>query len=115
MTQKLDVVTIIDTEFQYQPCQIVHDTNDETLEGLSCCEMLESIQTHSFLVQEEGVWNQGCCDHQKLMNHVVVMVIHNEFQSLPCLTLYHTYKETLEGSRCYEMFETVQAHSIILV
>ena len=113
MTQKLVVVTIIDTEFQHQPCLIIHDANDETLEGLSCCEMLESIQTRSFLVQEEGVWNQDC-HHQKLMNHVVVMVINNEFQSLPCLTLYHTYKETLEGSRCYEMIESVQAHLILV-
>ena len=50
------VVTIIEHIYQSQPSQTVHYTYDETLEGLRCCETLESIQTCSILV-----WNKGYC------------------------------------------------------
>ena len=104
----------MDTEFQSQPCLTIHYTHDVTLEGSSCCEMLDSVQTHLILVWKvvEGLAtfvtthdpNTGCG------NHYVV----NEFQSQPCLTIYHTYDETLEGSSCCEMLESVPTHLILV-
>ena len=54
MTQKHVVKTHTDNKFQSQPDQTIHHTNDETLEGLSCCEieMLESVQAHMILVSK---------------------------------------------------------------
>ena len=52
MTQKQVVVTMLDTEFQSQPSLTIHHTNDETLDGSSCYQFLESTQTHSILVQK---------------------------------------------------------------
>ena len=54
MTQKQVVVTILDNEFQSQPCLTIHYTNDETVEGSSHFEMLESVQTHSNLEEKVG-------------------------------------------------------------
>eukprot|EP00956_Cyclotella_meneghiniana_P022031 scaffold40976_cov60-Cyclotella_meneghiniana.AAC.1 len=44
------VVTIIEHTYQSQPCLTIHYTYDETLGGLRCCEVLESIQTYSIRV-----------------------------------------------------------------
>ena len=51
VTEKV-VVTIADAKPQYEPCLTIHYTSDEILEGSSCCELLELIQTHSILVQK---------------------------------------------------------------
>ena len=56
MTQKQLVVTIVDAEFQSQPCVIIHYTHDETLEESSCCQLRELVQTHLiFGVKSRGV------------------------------------------------------------
>ena len=55
MTQKQLVVTIVEAKFQSQSCLTIHHTYDETLEGSSCCEALESVQTHLILVWKVGV------------------------------------------------------------
>ena len=59
MTQKQVVVTIVDTEFKSQPCPTIHHTFNESLEGSSCWERLDSTQTLSNLVWIVGVWNQN--------------------------------------------------------
>ena len=56
MTQKQLVVTTVDTEVQSQHCLTIHYTYDETLEGSSCCQLLELVQTHLiFGVKSRGV------------------------------------------------------------
>ena len=50
MTKTQVVVTILEHIYQPQPCKTIHYTKDETLEGFRCCELPESIQTHSILV-----------------------------------------------------------------
>ena len=54
MTQKQVVVTILDNEFKSQACVTIYYTNDETLEGSSCYELLELVQTHPILEQKVG-------------------------------------------------------------
>ena len=50
------MVTIVDVKIQSQPCIISDYTHDETLEGSSCCELLEFVQTHVILcVKSRGV------------------------------------------------------------
>ena len=68
------VVTIIDTQFQSQPCLNIYYTYDETLEASSCCQLPELVQAHLILVYKVGVWiseivtthdskqKSGCCD-----------------------------------------------------
>ena len=46
MTQNQFAVTISDNQFHSQPCLTIHYTYDETLEGSSCCQLLELVQTH---------------------------------------------------------------------
>ena len=87
MTLKHVVVTILETKFQSQPCQIICYTNDRTFKGSSCCQLLESVQTnlvlegwswcqliessvqtHSIFVQNEGV--QNCYCQHLWLNHL---------------------------------------------
>ena len=35
--------------FQSQPCTTIHHTYNETLEGLRCCELPKSVQSHSMV------------------------------------------------------------------
>ena len=42
------------------------------------------------------------------------MVVDNEFKSQPCLTIYYTYGETLEGLSWCELPDLVPAHSILV-
>ena len=42
------------------------------------------------------------------------MVVEDEFQSQPCLTIYYTNGEILEGSSWYELPDLVQSHSILV-
>ena len=67
------VVTFVNDEFQSPPSPTIHDTYNETLEGLGCCEMAESVSTHTIWVwkvsmgQPKFVPSQsskiGCGDH----------------------------------------------------
>ena len=47
------VVTILEPIYQSQHSPTIHYIHNETLEGSSCCEFLESIQTYSILM-----WNR---------------------------------------------------------
>ena len=52
------VVMVVQDELKSQPCKTIHYTYNEILEGLRCCELPESVQTHSTLgwtVEEERV------------------------------------------------------------
>ena len=113
MIQKQVVVIILDIKVQSQPCLSIYCTNDETLEGSSCCQLLELVQTHLILVQKVGVWNQNC-HHPWLKSQGVVMVIHHKIKSLLYLTMYNTYNEILEGCSCCEMLESVQTHLFLM-
>ena len=44
----------------------------------------------------------------------VVMVIHDELKSEPCLTIHYTYNEILEGLRCCELSESLQTFCILI-
>ena len=46
----------------------------------------------------------------------MLSVVDNEFQSQPCLTIYYTNGEILEGSSQYEyeLPDLVQSHSILV-
>ena len=48
--QKHVVVTIIEHIHQSQPSLTIHHNYNEKLEGLRCCEIVESIQPHSIFV-----------------------------------------------------------------
>ena len=46
------VVMIIHDELKSQPCKTIHYTYNKILEGLRCCELSESVQTHWILVSK---------------------------------------------------------------
>ena len=48
------VVMVVEYEFKSQPFTTIHYTYNETLEGLRCCELPESVQTHAILCVESG-------------------------------------------------------------
>ena len=84
------VVMVVDDEFKSQPCKTIHYTYNETLEGLRCCELPESVQTHSILVWKVGKgqaisdpthdWKTRCGDHCR--PHRAIS---------PSPTIYYTY------------------------
>ena len=43
---------VVEGEFQSQPFLTIYYTNGEKLEGLGCCELSESVSTHSIWVQK---------------------------------------------------------------
>ena len=49
------VVMVVGDEFQSQLCLTIQYTNGERLEGLRCCELPESVSTHSIWVQKVGL------------------------------------------------------------
>ena len=44
----------------------------------------------------------------------MLRVVDDEFQSQPCLTIYYTNGEILEGLSWYELPDLVQSHSILV-
>ena len=104
-------MTILEPTQQSPPSPAIHHTHSEMLEGLRCCDILESIQTCTILVWKVGYWSWSCC-HWRLKSWCVVIVIHVEFKSQPCKTIHHTYNETLKGLRCCQLPESVQTYSI---
>ena len=48
------------------------------------------------------------------LNQVVVIVVHNEFQSQPCLIICYINDETLKGSSCCQLPESIQTHWILV-
>ena len=51
--------------------------------------------------------------HEK--NQGVMTIVYEELQSQGYLTIYYIYNNTLEGSSCCEMLESVQTHSILVL
>eukprot|EP00956_Cyclotella_meneghiniana_P028891 scaffold68509_cov48-Cyclotella_meneghiniana.AAC.1 len=43
---------VVDDEFKSQPRITIHYTYGERMEGLRCCELTKSVQTHSILVSK---------------------------------------------------------------
>ena len=93
------------------PFLTIHYTYNDTLEGLRCCEMAESVSTGSILVWNVGAMHQTF-HHPWLKSQGVVTVVENEFQSEPSPTIHYTYNDTLEGLGCCELPETVSTHTI---
>ena len=83
------VVMVVEDEFQsqLQPCLTVKYTNDERLEGLGCCELPESVSTHSMWVQKVSMgkakfvpyqsWKIGCGDHFRAHTPIWTMYNHS--------------------------------------
>ena len=67
------VMTVVEYEFQSPPSQIIHYAYGDTLEGLGCCELHESVSTHTIWVRKVSMgqakfvpsqsWKIGCGDH----------------------------------------------------
>ena len=114
VTGKQVAVTTIEHIYQSQASPTNHYTYNDMLEGLRCCEIVESIQTYSILVLNIGFyWSQNC--HPGLKSRGVVMVVDkNEFKSQPCTTIHDTYNEQLERLRCCELPKSVQTHTILV-
>ena len=108
------VVSMVDNEFQSQPCLTIQHTNDETVEGSYCCEFLnQSKHTQSAWCEK---WVIALPHLSPLMaqEQVVVSMVDNKFQSQPCLTIQYTNDETMEGSSCCELLELVHTHMILV-
>ena len=105
---------VVEGEFQSQPFLTILYTNGERLEGLGCCELLESVSRHTIWVQKVSMgqaefvpsqsWKIGCGDH-------ISVII---YQSQPCLTIHCTYEERLEGLKCCEIAESVYTRSMLV-
>ena len=65
-------------------------------------------------VKRRGLDRVTNCHHRQLKSLGVVVVIHDEFKSQACLTIHHTYNETLKGLRCCELPKSVQTQSILV-
>ena len=112
VTEKHVVVTILEPTQQSPPYPTIHYTYNEMLEGLRCCEIVESIRKHTILVWKVGYWSR-ICHPPNTQSWCVVIVIHDELRSEPCLTIHYTYNEILEGLRCCELPQSVQTHWIL--
>ena len=60
VTGKHIVVTILEPTQQSPPYPTIHYTYNEMLEGLRCCDILESIWKHTILVWKVGYWSRIC-------------------------------------------------------
>ena len=79
------VMMVVGDEFQSQPCLTIQHTNGERLEGLRCCELPESVSTHSIWVRKVGLGQAkfvpthdqkiGCGDHFRA--HTPVSTLHD--------------------------------------
>ena len=105
------VVMVVGDEFQSQPCLTIQYTNGERLEGLRCCELPESVSTHSIWVQKVGVWAMPNLYPLATRKQVVVAILEPIYQSEPCITIHYTYNERLDGLSWYEMAEWVCTRS----
>ena len=113
VTEKHVVATILEPTHQSQPCKTIHHTYNEKLEGLRCCDILESIRKLTILV-----WNVGYFEPILLppmnVKRDVVLFLHDELKSQPCKTIHYTHGERMEGLRCCELPSAVQTRSILV-
>ena len=104
-------VTIVDNEFQSQPCLAICYTCDETLEQSSCCDMDASNQTHTNLGVEKWGVPVKVYHHLSLNSQHAFTIVDNEFQSQPCLAICNTCNEMSEQSSCCGMDASNQTHT----
>ena len=78
---------VVHDELKSQPCLTIHYTHNETLKGLRCCELPESVQTHSTWCQK---WKTGkpTLAPSVTENHVVVAILEPTDQSQPSPTIF---------------------------
>ena len=86
------VVMVVGDEFQSQPCLTIQYTNGERLEGLRCCELPESVSTHSIWVQKVGLGQAkfvpthdqkiGCGDHFRAHTPVSTLYDHSAYNNV---------------------------------
>ena len=62
---------------------------------------------------EKGSW-AGIVPTRDSKDKLTVMVLDNEFQYQPCLTIHYTNDEILGWSSCCEMLVPIQTHTILL-
>ena len=65
-------------------------------------------------VNSKGPEAEILTTHESKVELPVVMVVEDEFQSQPCLTICYTVHERLDVSSWYEMAESVCTHSILM-
>ena len=76
---------VLEDEFQSPPSPTIHYTYNDTLEGLGCCELHESVSTHTIWVRKVSLgqakfvpsqsWKIGCGDH--LSDHIPISTMSN--------------------------------------
>ena len=106
--------TIVNKEFQSEPCLIIQYTHNEALEQSSCSETCARMQTHTLC----WCWEWGGCSQlffpQSMTKRRQLMetIVDKDFQSVPCLTFQNTHNETLDQSRCSETCGGMQLDTI---
>ena len=89
-------------------------TYNDTLEGLGCCELHESVSSTDTIWVRKGSMGQANFYPNQEPKHVVVITLEPTTQSQPSPTISYTSNERLEGLRCCEIPELVQKHSIFV-
>ena len=91
------VVMVVGDEFQSQPCLSIQHTNGETLDRLRCCELPESVSTHSIWMTKVVLGHKETLYPLMTRKQVVVTILEPIHQPQPCITIHHTYNERLDG------------------
>ena len=84
------------------------------MEGLRCCELPKSVQTHSILVWKVDKGYKPFLTPPVTEKHIVVTISELIYQSQPSPTIHYTNNETLEGLRCGQFLESIRIHSILV-
>ena len=79
-------MTVVEDEFQSPPSPTIHYTYNDTLEGLGCCELHESVSAHTIWVPKVRMgqaklyplmsWKIGC-DDQHFSSHIPISTMSN--------------------------------------
>ena len=64
------VVTVLEDEFQSPPSPTIHYTHNDILEGLGCCELPESVSTHTIWVRKVSTAPSQICTLSELENRL---------------------------------------------
>ena len=75
----------IHSEFLYEPCVTIHYTNDETLEGSRCCQLLQLVQLHLMLVCKVGVDLATFVPTHDKKNQGLMTIVYDELQCQCCI------------------------------
>ena len=108
------VVMVMDDELKPQPCRTIHYTYNKALEGLGCCDLPEPVQTHTILAKKVDKCKANTLTPPAPQQHIEMTILEHIYQSQPSSNIHHTYDEILEGLRCYEILESIQAYSILV-